>query len=310
MEKETKIWVAGHRGMVGSAIVRKLRSEGYHNLVLRTHSELDLTDANAVEQFFVSERPEMVFLAAAKVGGIKSNSLYKADFIWENLMIQSNVIKFSHKYGVKKLLFLGSSCIYPRNADQPIKEEYLLSGYLEETNDAYAIAKIAGIKMCQSFNQQWGTNFISVMPSNLYGIGDNYHPENSHVLPALIRKFHEAKVTGLGEVTLWGDGSPRREFLFADDLAGACLYIMGNDMEWDLINVGSGWDLTIRELAELVRNVVYPECRILFNGEQNMNGTPRKLLDITRISSLGWRYFMSLSEGISVSYKDYLDRIG
>ena len=310
MEKDTKIWVAGHRGMVGSAIVRKLKSEGYHNLVLRTHSELDLTDANAVEQFFVSERPEMVFLAAAKVGGIKSNSLYKADFIWENLMIQSNVIKFSHKYGVKKLLFLGSSCIYPRNAEQPIKEEYLLSGYLEETNDAYAIAKIAGIKMCQSFNQQWGTNFISVMPSNLYGIGDNYHPENSHVLPALIRKFHEAKVTGLGEVTLWGDGSPRREFLFADDLAAACLHIMNVDVECDLINVGSGWDLTIRELAELVRNVVYPECCILFNGEQNMNGTPRKLLDITRISSLGWRYFMSLSEGISVSYKDYLDRIG
>jgi GDP-L-fucose synthase len=310
MEKDTKIWVAGHRGMVGSAIVRKLKSEGYHNLVLRTHSELDLTDTNAVEQFFVSERPEMVFLAAAKVGGIKSNSLYKADFIWENLMIQSNVIKFSHKYGVKKLLFLGSSCIYPRNAEQPIKEEYLLSGYLEETNDAYAIAKIAGIKMCQSFNQQWGTNFISVMPSNLYGIGDNYHPENSHVLPALIRKFHEAKVTGLGEVTLWGDGSPRREFLFADDLAAACLHIMNVDVECDLINVGSGWDLTIRELAELVRNVVYPECCILFNGEQNMNGTPRKLLDITRISSLGWRYFMSLSEGISVSYKDYLDRIG
>jgi GDP-L-fucose synthase len=308
MDKNSKIWVAGHRGMVGSAIVRQLEKEGYTNILRRTHSELDLTDQDSVRYFLELERPEYVFLCAAKVGGIKANKDYKADFIWENLMIQSNIIKYSHQYGVKKLLFLGSSCIYPKMAPQPLKEEYLLSGYLEETNDAYAIAKIAGIKMCQSFNSQCGTNFISVMPSNLYGVGDNYHPENSHVFPALIRKFHEAKLNGLDSIEIWGDGSPLREFLFADDLAEASLFLMRGDFDGDLFNIGYGSDLTILELAQLIGSIVYPECSISVRGNVDMNGTPKKLLDVSKINSLGWKAKTSLEEGIRIAYSDFISR--
>jgi GDP-L-fucose synthase len=308
MDKMAKIWVAGHRGMVGSAIVRQLESNGYHNIIKRTHSQLDLTDQDSVRYFMELERPDYVFLCAARVGGIKANREYKADFIWENLMIQSNIIKYSHQYGINKLLFLGSSCIYPKFAPQPLKEEYLLSGYLEETNDAYAIAKIAGIKMCQSFNSQYGTNFISVMPSNLYGIGDNYHPEKSHVFPAFIRKFHEAKISGLESIEIWGDGSPLREFLFADDLAEACLFLMNNDFEGDLFNIGYGSDLTILELAQLIGSIIYPECTIKIRGNVDMNGTPKKLLDVSKINSLGWSARTSLEEGIKIAYKDFISK--
>ena len=307
MNKNSKIFVAGHKGLVGSAIVRKLNELGYTNIITKSRSEVDLLDYNNVEFFFDKYQPEYVFLAAAKVGGIKANSTYKADFIWENIMIQSNVIKCSHKYGVKKMLFLGSSCIYPKMSQQPIKEEYLLSGFLEESNDAYAIAKIAGIKMCQSFNQQYGTNFISAMPCNMYGINDNYHPENSHVFPAMIRKLHEAKISGSDRINLWGDGSPYREFLYSDDLADACHFLMTNDSP-DLINIGSGKDQSIKDLACLMRDIIYPNCQIVFDGNQGINGTPKKLLDVSLINSLGWYSKTSLEEGIKLSYQDFLNK--
>jgi len=307
VNKNSKIFVAGHKGLVGSAIVRKLNELGYTNIITKSRSEVDLLDYNNVEFFFDKYQPEYVFLAAAKVGGIKANSTYKADFIWENIMIQSNVIKCSHKYGVKKMLFLGSSCIYPKMSQQPIKEEYLLSGFLEESNDAYAIAKIAGIKMCQSFNQQYGTNFISVMPCNMYGINDNYHPENSHVFPAMIMKLHEAKISGSNRINLWGDGSPYREFLYSDDLADACHFLMTNDSP-DLINIGSGKDQSIKDLACLMRDIIYPNCQIVFDGNQGINGTPKKLLDVSLINSLGWYSKTSLEEGIKLSYQDFLNK--
>jgi len=307
MTKNSKIFVAGHKGLVGSAIVRKLNELGYTNIITKSRSEVDILDYNNVEFFFDKYQPEYVFLAAAKVGGIKANSTYKADFIWENIMIQSNVIKCSHKYGVKKMLFLGSSCIYPKMSQQPIKEEYLLSGFLEESNDAYAIAKIAGIKMCQSFNQQYGTNFISAMPCNMYGINDNYHPENSHVFPAMIRKLHDAKINGTHRINLWGDGSPYREFLYSDDLADACHFLMTNDSP-DLINIGSGKDQSIKDLACLMRDIIYPNCQIVFDGNQGINGTPKKLLDVSLINSIGWYSKTSLEEGIKLSYQDFLNK--
>jgi GDP-L-fucose synthase len=307
VNKDSRIFVAGHKGLVGSAIVRKLNDLGYTNIITKNRSEVDLLDYNNVEFFFERYQPEYVFLAAAKVGGIKANSQYKADFIWENITIQSNVIKLSHKYNVKKMIFLGSSCIYPKMTQQPIKEEYLLSGYLEETNDAYAIAKIVGIKMCQSFNQQYGTNFISAMPCNMYGINDNYHPENSHVFPAMIRKLHEAKINGSHRINLWGDGSPYREFLFSDDLAEACHYLMVNDSP-DLVNIGSGKDQSIKDLAYLMRDIIYPNCQIVFDGNQGINGTHKKLLDVSLINSLGWFSKTSLEEGIKLSYQDFLNK--
>lgn len=308
MNKDSKIYVAGHRGMVGSAILRKLQSDGYTNIITKTKDQLDLTDQWDVQHFFETEKPEYVFLAAAKVGGIKANSDYRADFIYENLMIQTNIIRCAHKYGVKKLIFLGSSCIYPKLAQQPIKEEYLLDSKLESTNEAYAIAKIAGVKYCQSLNYQYGTNFVSLMPTNLYGIGDNYHLENSHVLPALIRKFHEAKFSNINQVLVWGDGTPMREFLFSDDLADAAVHVMNLDESPDLINIGSGEDLTIRELSEIIRDIINPECEIIYSGDITINGTPRKLLDVSLINSLGWKYKTSLKEGIEIAYKDYLEK--
>jgi GDP-L-fucose synthase len=308
MEKDSRIFVAGHKGMVGSAIVRKLKSLGYTNIITANKSRLNLLNQRHVQSFFSDEQPEYVFMAAAKVGGIKANNDYKADFIYDNIMIQSNIIKESYDFGVKKLVFLGSSCIYPKFAQQPIKEEYLLSGYLEESNDAYAIAKITGIKMCQSFNKQYSTDFISVMPCNLYGIGDNYHPEKSHVFPAIIRKLHEAKIKGEKEILLWGDGSPLREFLCSDDVADACVYLMNNNTKYDMINVGAGSDLSIKDLAEKMRDIIYPECQIVFNGEVSINGTPKKLMDSSKINELGWFPTISLEEGIKLSYSDFLSK--
>ena len=307
MNKNSIIWVAGHKGLVGSAIVRKLKNLGYTNIITVDHTKLDLIDYKSVNEFFRINNPEYVFLAAAKVGGIKANSEYKADFIYDNIMIQSNVIKCSQLYNVKKLLFLGSSCIYPKLSQQPIKEEYLLSGYLEDSNDAYAIAKISGIKMCQSFNKQYGTNFVSVMPCNIYGINDNYHPDNSHVFPAIIRKLHEAKVNNISEINLWGNGSPYREFLFSDDLADGCHFIMVNDTP-DLINIGSGTDQSIKELSFLMRDIIYPSCEIVFDGNENINGTPKKLLDVSLINSLGWKSKTTLMDGITISYKNFLEK--
>ena len=307
MNKNSIIWVAGHKGLVGSAIVRKLQNLGYTNIITVDHTKLDLIDYKSVNEFFRINNPEYVFLAAAKVGGIKANSEYKADFIYDNIMIQSNVIKCSQLYNVKKLLFLGSSCIYPKLSQQPIKEEYLLSGYLEDSNDAYAIAKISGIKMCQSFNKQYGTNFVSVMPCNIYGINDNYHPDNSHVFPAIIRKLHEAKVNNISEINLWGNGSPYREFLFSDDLADGCHFIMVNDTP-DLINIGSGTDQSIKELSFLMRDIIYPSCEIVFDGNENINGTPKKLLDVSLINSLGWKSKTTLMDGITISYKNFLEK--
>ncbi|WP_103134253.1 GDP-L-fucose synthase [Mesotoga sp. B105.6.4] len=300
----SKIYVAGHNGLVGSAIMRKLESEGFRNIVTRTFEELDLTDQKATWEFFEKERPEYVFLAAAKVGGIQANSVYPADFIYINLMIECNVIKASHEFGVKKLLFLGSSCIYPKMAPQPIKEEYLLSGYLEETNEPYALAKISGMKMCQYFNKQYGTNFISVMPTNLYGPNDNFDLNTSHVLPALIRKFHEAKVNNAPYVEIWGTGTPRREFLFVDDLADACLFLMKNYSGNDFFNVGTGEDVTIRELAELIGEVVGYKGELKFDTSKP-DGTPRKLLDVTRIHEAGWRHRTELKEGLTKTYDWY-----
>lgn len=302
MERHARIFVAGHRGLVGSAIMRRLRQEDCSNLITRTRRDLDLTSQTDVDRFFHQERPEYVFLAAAKVGGILANSTYPADFIRDNLTIQSNVIDAAHRHGVKKLLFLGSSCIYPKFCAQPIREEYLLTGELEPTNESYAVAKIAGIKMCEAYNRQYGTNFISVMPTNLYGPGDNFDLTTSHVLPALIRKFHEAKVSGAPQVSVWGTGSPRREFLHVDDLADACVYLMRNYDGSEIINIGVGEDLSIRELADLIRKVVGYEGELRFDSSKP-DGTPRKLLDVSRLHGLGWRARISLAAGIRETYK-------
>ena len=286
MEKNSKIYVAGHRGLAGSAIVRKLKKEGYENLLLRTSAELDLRNQQAVQSFFEAEKPDYVFLAAAKVGGIHANNTYPAEFLYDNLCIQNNVIHEAYRSGVKKLLFLGSSCIYPKNAEQPIKEEYLLSGYLESTNEAYAIAKIAGIKMCQYYHKQYGCNFISAMPTNLYGPGDNYDLKNSHVLPALLRKFHEAKVAGAPSVTVWGSGKPRREFLHADDLAAACFFLMQHYNEPEIINIGTGKDISIGEMATMIKHISGYEGEIVFDTSMP-DGTFQKLFDVSRIHTLG-----------------------
>ncbi|HEY4495605.1 MAG TPA: GDP-L-fucose synthase [Candidatus Paceibacterota bacterium] len=304
MDLSSKIYVAGHKGLVGSAIVRALEKQGYDNLILRTHSELDLLDQKSATDFFKKEKPEYVFLAAAKVGGIMANRTYPADFIYQNLQIQNNIIHHSHLNGVKKLLFLGSSCIYPRLARQPIKEEYLLTEALETTNESYAIAKIAGIKMCQAYNKQYGTDFISVMPTNLYGPNDNFDPETSHVLPALIRKFHEAKINNQTEVVVWGTGAPKREFLYVDDLADACIFLMNNYDNSEIINIGTGEDISIKELAEMIKEITG------FTGEINWdaskpNGTPRKLLDVGKLHNLGWKHQINLPDGILSVYEWY-----
>ena len=305
MNLDSRMYVAGHNGMVGSAIVRKLKELGYKNIITASRKEVNLLNQMHVQSFFSNEKPEYVFLCAAKVGGIKANNEMKADFIYENLMIQSNIIKESQDFGVKKLLFLGSSCIYPKFSQQPIKEEYLLTGLLEPTNDAYAIAKIAGIKMCQSFNQQYGTNYISVMPTNLYGPNDNYDLNNSHVLPAMIRKFHEAKLEGKDKVEIWGTGTPKREFLYVDDLADACHHLMLNYNDSEIVNIGTGQDVTIAELAVGIKNIVGFEGDIYFNPKMP-DGTPRKLLDVSKLTSLGWTYKTSLKEGIQKTYEDYV----
>jgi GDP-L-fucose synthase len=307
LEKTAKIYVAGHNGMVGSAIVRKLEKEGFHNIIKRSSKELDLRDQLAVTEFFNQENPEYVFLAAAKVGGIIANNTYRAEFLFENLQIQNNVIHQSHLHNVKKLMFLGSSCIYPKMAPQPLKEEYLLTGLLEETNEPYAIAKITGIKMCDAYRAQYGCNYISVMPTNLYGYNDNYHPQNSHVLPALIRKFHEAKVNQTETVTIWGSGSPMREFLFADDLADACFYLMQNYDEANLINVGTGEDLSIMDLALLIKEIIGFEGDLVFDSSKP-DGTPRKLMDVSKLHSKGWKHKIDLKEGIALAYQDFLEK--
>ena len=308
MEKQSKIYVAGHKGLVGSAIVRELHKKGYENVIGRSHKELDLMDPIEVENFFKEEKPEYVFLAAAKVGGIYANSTYPADFIYENLQIQNNVIGNAYKYGVKKLMFLGSSCIYPKMCPQPIKEEYLLSGYLEETNEAYALAKISGLKMCQYFNKQYGTNFISVMPTNLYGPYDNFHPENSHVMPALIRRFHEAKVSGAKEVVVWGSGTPLREFLYSEDMADACIYLMENYEGNDFFNIGTGKEITIKGLAELIKEVVGFKGEIVWDATKP-DGTPRKLLDVSKLEKVGWKHNMELKDGVKEAYKWFIENI-
>lgn len=305
MKKDAKIYVAGHRGMVGSAIYRKLTELGYNNIVTRTSQELDLRNQQDVAHFFYEEKPEYVFLAAAKVGGIMANNTYRADFIYENMAIQNNVIKSSYDHEVTKLMFLGSSCIYPKMAPQPLNESLLLTGTLEPTNEPYAIAKIAGIKMAEAFRDQYGCNFISVMPTNLYGINDNYHPQNSHVLPALIRRFHEAKVNNLDEVVIWGTGTPLREFLFSDDLADACVFLMNHYNEKQFVNIGVGHDLSIKDLAELIKSVIGYVGRISFDSSRP-DGTPRKLMDVTKLHSLGWKHKINLPEGIKLAYEDFL----
>lgn len=316
MRTDAKIYVAGHRGLAGSAIVRQLKASGFHNLITRTHAELDLVDATAVRTFFEQEKPEYVFLAAAKVGGILANDTYPANFIFENIAIQTNIIHESWRCAVKRLLFLGSSCVYPRDCPQPIKEEYLLTGPLEPTNRPYAIAKIAGIEMCSAYNRQYGTKFLAVMPTNLYGPGDNYDLQTSHVLPALIRKMHEAKERGDGEVMVWGTGAPRREFLFSDDMADACLKIIGLDepafnlavsSSPPLINIGSGEDQTIRELAEVVARIVGFSGTLRFDLSRP-DGTPRKMLDVTRMRAFGWRPAHGLRAGIEKAYFDFKRR--
>ncbi len=304
MEKTARIYVAGHRGLVGSALVRALKLSGYENIITRTRQELDLLNKGAVEAFFSATKPEYVFLAAAKVGGIMANKSYPADFIYQNLQLQNNVIEAANLAGVTKLLFLGSSCIYPKLAPQPIKEEYLLTGPLEQTNDAYAIAKIAGIMMCQSYHRQYGSNFISVMPTNLYGPNDNFDLETSHVLPALIRRFHEAKLNKADNVTLWGTGTPMREFLYVDDLAEACLHLMNNYNESEIVNIGTGEDVTIKELAKIIKSVIGYEGEILWDTTKP-DGTPRKLLDVSRLHNLGFTHSTPLEEGITKTYKWY-----
>lgn len=308
MNKNAKIFVAGHRGLVGSAMVRALRASGYENLVLKTHAELDLTDQSAVRAFFADEKPEYVFLAAAKVGGIMANKTYPADFIRQNLAIETNVITAAHEHGAAKLLFLGSSCIYPRLSKQPIPESELLTGPLEETNKAYAIAKIAGIVLCESYNAQYGTNYISLMPTNLYGPGDNFDLETSHVIPALIRRFHEAKKSGAPSVELWGTGSPKREFLYVDDLADACVFLMNKYDGSGIVNVGTGEDLSIKELAEKVKAVVGFEGDIVWDSSKP-DGTPRKLLDVSKLHGLGWHHKTSLDEGLKRTYDWYLKQV-
>ncbi len=301
MEKESKIYVVGHTGMVGSAIMRKLEQEGYKNVIFRTSAELDLTKQEAVVDFFDAEKPEYVFMAAAKVGGIAANDTYRAQFLYENLMIQSNLIHQSYVHGVKKLLFLASSCIYPKMAPQPIKEEYLLTGELEPTNEPYAIAKIVGVKMCENYNRQYGCNFISVMPTNLYGPNDNFDPETAHVLPALLRKFHEAKTTGAEEVVVWGSGDPRREFLHVDDLAAACVHLMNTYNGNISLNIGTGEDIAIKDLAALIAEITGYKGRITYDRSKP-DGTPRKLLEVSLVHSFGWHASISLREGIEMVY--------
>ena len=307
MKKDSKIFVAGHRGMVGSAIFRELERQGYTNIITRTHSELDLTRQADVESFFAREKPEYVFLAAAKVGGIAANSAALADFMYFNMMIEMNVIHSAFSNGCKKVEFLGSSCIYPRMCPQPIKEEYLLSGYLEKTNEAYALAKISGLKYCEYLNTQYGTDYISVMPCNLYGINDNYHPEHSHVMPALIRRFHEAKISGAESVTCWGDGSPLREFLYVDDLAELCVFLMNNYSGNETVNAGSGKEITIKDLTALVSEIVGYSGEILWD-KSKPNGTPRKVMDVSKAASLGWEAHTSLRDGIRLAYEDFKKR--
>lgn len=305
MEKNSKIYVAGHRGMVGSAIVRELKRQGYTNIITRTHKELDLINQSAVDEFFKSERPEYVFLAAAKVGGIIANSEHLADFMYENMMLEMNVIHSAWINGCKKLEFLGSSCIYPRMAPQPMPESCLLTSELEQTNEAYALAKISGLKYCEYLNRQYGTDYISVMPTNLYGPNDNYHPEHSHVLPALIRRFHQAKEQGLREVVCWGDGSPLREFLYVDDLANLCVFLMNNYSGSETVNAGTGKELTIKDLTGLVAKVVGYTGSIKWDTSRP-NGTPRKLLDVSKATRLGWKYRTELPDGIRLAYEDFL----
>jgi len=307
MEKDAKVYIAGHRGMVGSAIYRKLKNEGFTNFITRTSDVLDLRNQQQVADFFATEKPDYVFLAAAKVGGIIANNTYRAEFLYDNLQIQNNIINSSYLNQVKKLMFLGSSCIYPKMASQPLREDYLLTGPLEETNEPYAIAKIAGIKMCDAYRAQYGCNYISVMPTNLYGINDNYHPQNSHVLPAMIRRFHEAKEQGLATVTIWGTGSPKREFLFADDLAEACYYLMQNYNEEGLVNVGTGEDISIKDLAYLLKQIIGFEGEINFDTTKP-DGTPRKLMDVTKLEKAGWKYHTTLEQGIALAYQDYLSK--
>ena len=309
MELSAKIFVSGHRGMVGSALVRRLEAAGYEHILERSRSELDLLDQSAVHAFFERERPDYVFMAAAKVGGIQANDTQRADFLYENLVIQANLIHGAHLAGVQRLMFLGSSCIYPRDCPQPIKEEYLLTGPLEPTNEPYAIAKIAGIKLCESYNRQHGRQYISVMPTNLYGPNDNYDLASSHVLPALIRKAHEAKQRGDEELAVWGSGTPRREFLYVDDLADACVHLMERAYDGPLVNIGSGEDLTIRELAETVMAAVGCKARIVFDASKP-DGTPRKLLDVSRLAALGWRARTPLREGIALAYRSAPFRFG
>ncbi len=307
MNTNAKIYIAGHRGMVGSAIVRCLHGQGYNNLIVRTSSELDLRNQQSVFDFFESQKPEYIFLAAAKVGGIMANNIYRADFLYENLQIQNNVIHAAYLNQVTKLLFLGSSCIYPKLAQQPLHEESLLTGLLEETNEPYAIAKIAGIKMCESYRRQYGCNFVSVMPTNLYGPNDNYDLQNSHVLPAMIRKFHEAKINNKPQVELWGTGAPLREFMHADDMAAACVYLMQTYNEEAFVNIGVGNDVTIKQLAETIKDIVGYSGSINWNADKP-NGTPRKLMDVSRLHALGWRHRYELFEGISDTYQDFLNK--
>lgn len=306
MNKDSKIYVAGHRGLVGSAIVRNLEAKGYTNIIYKTHKELDLTNQADVQAFFKEEQPEYVILAAAKVGGIHANNTYPADFIYDNLMIQNNVIKAAHDYKVKKLLFLGSTCIYPKMAPQPIREEYLLTGALEETNEAYAVAKIAGLEMCKFFKRQYGDNFISCMPTNLYGPNDNFDLKSSHVLPALIRKFHEAKVNGRDTVEVWGTGTPLREFIYVDDMADACVFLMENYDGEQHVNIGTGEEVSIRQLAETVKEVVGFEGELVFNTDMP-DGTPRKLTNVDKLHRLGWKHKTSLNEGIKLAYEWFLE---
>jgi len=307
MQLNEKIYIAGHRGMVGSAILRRLKQKGFKNIIYRSSSALDLRNQQAVDDFFEEEKPTYVFVAAAKVGGIIANNTYRADFLYDNLMMESNIIHAAYKNSVSKLMFLGSSCIYPKLAPQPLKEEYLLTGLLESTNEPYAIAKIAGIKLCEAYRDQYGCNFISVMPTNLYGTGDNYHPQNSHVLPALIRKVHEAKENNSPKVVVWGTGNPRREFMFADDLADACVFLMENYNEKAFVNIGVGADVSIRELAELVKEVIGYNGSFVFDTSRP-DGTPQKLMDVSRLHALGWKHTISLKEGIQLAYKDFLKR--
>jgi GDP-L-fucose synthase len=308
MEKNDKIYVAGHTGMVGSSITRELIKNGYTNLVFRTHAQLDLRNQTAVKEFFETEKPQYVFIASAKVGGIVANNTFRAEFIYDNLQMELNLIHHAYLYNVKKLIFLASSCIYPKFAPQPLKEEYLFTGILEPTNEPYSVAKLAGLKMCEAYMSQYGANFITLMPTSLYGVNDNYHPENSHVLPSMIRKFHTAKVNNIKTVELWGTGTPMREFLYVDDLADAAIYLMNNYDHQNFINVGVGFDHTIKELAKMVKTVVGYNGEIVFNSDKP-DGTPRKLMDASKLLNMGWKHKIELKEGLELSYNDYLTRV-